>query len=120
LRLTTKQKDFIERYIDEYDADGEVSVWHEEKFGTLAKYIGQSSGLTLKVEEIVAEAAGNDEVTEGISLAIKQKMPGLSDKVVLALTQCLMKDFSTKQEEAETRGRIYKQWVDSAIERSTK
>jgi hypothetical protein len=119
LQLTTKQKDFIERYIDEYDADGNVSIWREEKFGTLAKYIGQSSGLTSRVEQIVAETAAF-EVTEEISLAIRQKMPGLSDKVVLALVHCLMKDFSIKQEESEARERIYKQWVDAEKARSAK
>jgi hypothetical protein len=120
LRLTTRQKDFIERYIDEYDTDGNVSIWREEKFGMLAKYIGQSSGLTSKIEEIVAETTA-DEVTEEISLIIRQKIPGLSDNVVLALVHCLMKDFSIKQEEAEARERIYKQWViNSETERSVK
>jgi hypothetical protein len=114
LPLTVRQQSFIERYVDEYESSGCVSIWREDKFETLARYIGQSSGLTSKIEDLVAEAADADELTAGIALAINRRLPGFSDAVVLALTHCLMKDFSIKREEAETREKIYKKWVESA------
>jgi hypothetical protein len=118
LSLTTKQQDFIECYLDEYDSNGNISIWHEDKFGTLSKHIGKSSGLTSKVEAIVAEASDNDEVTDKIALAIKQTSLGLSDSVVFAVVHCLMKDFALKQADDGDRERLYKQWSDSMRERS--
>lgn len=116
LQLSTSNREFVEEQISEYQSEGQLSLWSDTQFVKLSRRITSLLGVRTQVEHYVCTSANNSELTEKLSKLIKQYVPQSSEEVTLGICQCLMKEISVQQEEAEARERIYKQWIDDVKE----
>jgi len=113
LSLSTRNREFIEEQIAEFKSSGKLSLWSEDNFRKLSRRLSDLLGVRARVENIVSTVVDNTELTEKLVEVVHSFIPAASTEFVLALSQCFMKDLSMGQDEAETRERIYMQWVDS-------
>ena len=120
LGLSSRGREFVEEQIAEYRIDGKLTLWRDGEFVKLSRRLTEILGVRSQVENHISTSADNVELTEKLSSIIKRFAPNASEKIILALSQCLMKDFYSGKDESEVRERIYKQWVDSANESGAK
>ena len=117
LCLSSSNRDFVEAQIEEYKAEKKLELWKDENFRKLARRMTEILGVRNRVENSVISAADNMELTDKLAEIVRQSCPEASKEKILALSQCFMKDMSMRQDEAETRQKLYMQWVDSVRER---
>jgi hypothetical protein len=120
LGLSSRNREFIEEQIAEFKTNGNLSIWNDDNFRKLSRRITDFLGIRSRVENCVVSSADNSELTDKLAETVRQFLPKATDNVILAISQCLMKDLSTGQEESEFRERLYMQWVDSVKERGAK
>lgn len=112
LHLSSNNREFVEEQISEYQLEGQLSVWNPYEFIKLSRRIMGLLGVRAQVESLVSTSVNSAELTEKLARLVNQFVSQASEEVILALSQCLMKDISVQQEESEARERIYKQWID--------
>ena len=103
--------------IVEYKANGSLSIWGDNNFPKLSRRITDFLGVRSRVENCVVSSADNSELTDKLADVVFQFISKANDNVVIAISQCFMKDLSNGREDAESRERLYMQWVDSVKER---
>lgn len=113
LGLASRNRDFIEEQIIEFKTNNNLSIWSDENFKKLSRRITDLLGVRSGVENCVVSSSDNIELTEKLSQVVRQLIQKAPESVILAINQCLMKDFSVGKEESELRERIYFQWVTS-------
>ena len=113
LGLSSRNREFIDEQIAEFKTNGNLSIWNDDNFRKLSRRITDFLGVRSQVENCVLSSADNSELTDRLAETVRQFLPEATDNVILAISQCLMKDLSTGQEESESRERLYMQWVDS-------
>lgn len=116
LHLSSNNREFVEEQISEYQLEGQLSLWNPSEFIKLSRRITGLLGVRAQVESIVSTSVNNADLTEKLARLVNQFVSQASEEVILALSQCLMKDLSVQQEESEARERIYKQWIDDVKE----
>jgi len=112
LNISSRNREFIEEQIAEYLNEDKLSVWNDENLRKVSKQIVDILGVRSQVESYASTVADNAELSKKLSNIVKQSAADASDEVVLAISQCFMKDLSVGQDEKEFRERIYKQWID--------
>jgi hypothetical protein len=112
LNISSRNREFIEEQIAEYLDEDKLSVWNDENLRKVSKQIVDILGVRAQVENYVSIVADNIELTQRLSDIVKQSVADASDEVVLAISQCFMKDLSVGPDEKPFRERIYKQWID--------
>jgi hypothetical protein len=120
LNLSARTREFLEVQIAEFSEEEALSLWSDENFKKLSRYIVDILGIRKRVENCVTSAHDNTELSENLSTIVRQSMINASDAVVITLLQCFMKDLGAGRDEAETRERLYKQWVDFIKESGTR
>lgn len=120
LDLSSLNYEFIEEQMIEYKEAGSLEVWKDVNFRKLSKRIVDILGVRERVENYVLSANSNEELSEMLVKITRQFAPKSSEALCLALSQCMMKDMSIRQDESEVRERIYKNWIDSVKERGIK
>lgn len=113
LGLSSLNYEFVEEQIAEYKETGYLIVWKDENFRKLARRVTDILGVRDRVENCIVMASDNNELSRLLADIIYQFIPKALEGQVLTLSQCMMKDMSTHQEETEIRQNIYKNWVNS-------
>ncbi|WP_281884882.1 ATP-binding protein [Paenibacillus sp. YYML68] len=112
LHLSSQNREFVEEQIIEYQTEGQLSLWSPTEFIKLSRRITGLLGVRVQVESFVTTSVNNTELTRRLATLVEQFVSPASEEVILAISQCLMKDISAQQEESEIRERIYMQWID--------
>lgn len=120
LGLSSRNREFIEEQLAEFETNGNLSIWNDENLRKLSRRITDLLGVRTRVENCVVSSADNFELTNKLADIVHQFIPKATDNIVFAISQCLMKDLSCGQDESEVRERLYMQWVDSVKERGVK
>lgn len=118
LGLSTLNTEFVEEQIAEYESNGTLEIWKDENFRKFSRRVSDILGVRTRVENCVITAADNNELTGMLAKIVEQCVETPSENLTLALSQCFMRDMSARQEECETREKIYLNWMKSVIERS--
>jgi hypothetical protein len=118
LNLTVYSREFIEEQLLEYRENHRLELWRDDQFQQLARHVTTILGVRERVEKLVLSVASHKELTDCLTQLGRQLLNDASYEVLITLSQCFMKDMSTKQEDKEVRERIYKQWVESIMEGS--
>ena len=117
LGLSLKNKEFVEKLIEEYKQNRKISLWDDDNFGILSSRVTDILDVRKIVEEIVISAYDTAELTSDLRKLIHQFLPCSSEEVTLTVSQCLMKDMSIQEDEDSiTRKKIYIDWYDSVKE----
>lgn len=111
-KLSMRNVEFIEEWIEEYKESGKLKIWEIENFRKLSCRLVDILGVRGRVESSVLSTRDNEELTEMLSEIVRQVCPEANREVELALSQCFMKDMSVQKEEEEMREKIYCRWVD--------
>lgn len=120
LALSAPNHKFVEERLNEYKANGSLTIWNESSFQKLSRRLVDLLGTRERVENLVSTANDYDELSEKLSSITKSLVPNASEQLTITLNQCLMKDLSAGQDEPEKREKIYKQWVEAVKERAVK
>jgi hypothetical protein len=118
--LSTENREFVKGLFEDYKADGRLTIWDMSNFQKLSRRLVNLLGVRDKVENLIATANDNLELTEKLSALVKSFVPNASEQFTLTLCQCFMKNFSVGQAEHEIKEKIYVQWVVALKERSAK
>lgn len=118
LGLSIRNKEFVEKLIEEYKQNGKISLWDDDNFGILSSRVTDILDVRKKIEEIVISAYDTTELTSNLRKLIHQFLHCSSEEVTLTVSQCLMKDMSIQEDEVSsvTREKIYRYWYDSVKE----
>ena len=117
LGLSLRNKEFVEKLIEEYKQNRKISLWDDDNFGILSSRVTDILDVRKIVEEIVISAYDTAELTSDLRKLIHQFLPCSSEEVTLTVSQCLMKDMSIQEDEDSiTRKKIYINWYDSVKE----
>jgi len=117
LELSLRNKEFVEKLIEEYKQNRKISLWDDDNFGILSSRVTDILDVRKIVEEIVISAYDTAELTSDLRKLIHQFLPCSSEEVTLTVSQCLMKDMSIQEDEDSiTRKKIYIDWYDSVKE----
>ena len=114
--LTAEQRDFFEAQIKEYKEHKELAVWKEDKFTELSQHLTDMLGVSGEVETGVLSSKDFKTLSERLFAIVRNFTPNLTDERLLTISQCLMKDFTTAQDDKEKSERIYKQWINDVKE----
>ena len=117
LGLSLRNKEFVEKLIEEYKQNRKISLWDDDNFGILSSRVTDILDVRKIIEEIVISAYDNAELTSDLKKLIHQFLPCSSEEVTLTVSQCLMKDMSIQEDEDSiTRKKIYIDWYNSVKE----
>ncbi|MDR0286693.1 MAG: ATP-binding protein, partial [Clostridiales bacterium] len=112
LNLSSRNREFIEEQISEFVDEGTLSVWKDENLRKLSRHVVDIWGVRSRIENDVTSAVDNADLSEKLAFIVKQSLINASDEIVIAVSQCFMKDLSVGRDETEVRERIYKAWVE--------
>lgn len=112
LGIPSHDREIIRKQVKEYNDTGRLALWSNSDFKKLSLLITDLLDARPRTGNCVHTAADYKELSQDLEKIVYQFNPDASDAVVLAISQCLMKDFSAGQTESETRERLYRKWVD--------
>ena len=112
--LSTKNKIGILRIIGEYRRYQSLKIWEDKYFDQLAGIVGELLSANNKVVRFSREAKDFKELSHDLHNLIGEKIENISDELRLAISQCLMKEFSNSSED---NLRIYAAWREDVIKR---
>ena len=69
------------------------------------------------MENCVLSAQNNAELSDMLRRIVNQNLSNLTAESVRAITQCLMRDMQSQQDNREMRNKIYMYWVEDEIKR---
>jgi DNA helicase HerA-like ATPase len=118
--LSTRTREFLEEQVAEFKETGNLSLWHDTELSKLSPHVAELLGVRKQVEKCVLASADIEELTRHLADIVKQSIPDASERIVLTISKCLMKDMSTGLNEVQIRKRIYGQWVESVKEGAIK
>lgn len=112
LRLSELNTEYVEEQISEYKDTGKPSAWSDEQFRRLSRRITDITGARGYVDNCIRTATDHEDLTEKLKRFVLQNVPEAPEAIIIALSQCLMKDMSIQQDEPEFRDKLYKQWFE--------
>ncbi len=112
LRLSELNAEYVEEQISEYKDTGKPSAWKDEEFRRLSRRVTDISGARGYVDNCIRSATSLEDLTDKLKRFALQNVPEAPEPVIIALSQCLMKDMSIQQDEPEFRDKLYKRWFE--------
>ena len=117
LGLSVRNTEFIEEEIAEYKEKGTLELWDDSNFRRLSNRLTDILGVRNRVENCVLSAQNNAELSDMLRRIVNQNLSNLTAESVRAITQCLMRDMQSQQDNREMRNKIYMYWVEDEIKR---
>jgi len=118
MKFSTDMERKIEDLLAEYEDDGDLSIWSDQNFKLLSKFVTDIARTRRRVENCVLTVKDNNELTDELKKLVLDLIPNASQGIILAIAQCFMKDMSVQDEERERREEFYMNWFESIRERS--
>ena len=112
--ISTKNKIIVYRFLSEYRKTGKLTLWEDSKFDVLSNIVGELLNIRNKVNKYVLDANDFDELSNKLDIAIQERLSEPSHEICLAVSQCLMKNFSA---DGEQNLNIYAAWRESILKR---
>lgn len=112
LKLSSLNYEFVEEQILEFKDNKKIDIWKDENFRRLSRRITDMLGVRAKVENCVLTAIDDNELTDMLWKIVRELVDDPSEFLMIALSQCFMKDMSIQKNESETRQKIYTKWYN--------
>lgn len=112
--LSTKNKISISQFIKEYQANGSLRVWDEDRFADLSKMTVELLGCRAKVENLIKTSLNFDDLNRGFTKLIESQTVESSSDLALSISQCFMKDFTMDNPDQIS---IYAAWREHVIDK---
>ena len=114
VNMSTKNKIIIRGLLTEYKQTEKLTIWEDRDFDDLSRLVVATLNCRNDVDDLVNEAQNYDELDIGLNNILNKEQQGASDEVKLALSQCLMKNYS---EEKPEHIKIYAAWRENILKR---
>lgn len=108
--LSTFNKVLIYDAIEEYRKTGEISLWKDGSFKTLSRLVTEIVSAKSEVERLASSLSSFEELTLKLYELVEYKIQGVPQELMLAASQCLMRDYSFAN---DVRKRIYNAWFQT-------
>lgn len=112
LKLSSLNYEFVEEQILEFKDNKKIDIWKDENFRRLSRRITDMLEVRAKVENCVLTAIDDNELTDMLWKIVRELVDDPSEFLMIALSQCFMKDMSIQKNESETRQKIYTKWYN--------
>lgn len=110
--ISTKNKIKVYLLLSEYRKTGKLALWDNSHFETLAGMVSELLNIKNKVNRYVLDSNDYDELSSRLCAGVKERVSESSQELCLAISQCLMKNFSTDSEQNLS---IYAAWHESVL-----
>lgn len=117
LGLSVRNTEFIEAEMAEYKEKGTLELWDDSNFRRLSNRLTDILGVRNRVENCILSAQNNAELSDMLRRIVNQNLSNLTAESVRVITQCLMRDMKSQQNNREMRNKIYMCWVEDEIKR---
>lgn len=112
--ISTKNKIKVYLLLSEYRKTGKLAMWDDSQFEMLAGMVGELLNIKNKVSRYVLDSNNYDELSHRLCAGIEERIKETSQELNLAISQCLMKNFSIDSEQNLS---IYAAWRESVLKR---
>lgn len=112
--LSTKLKRIVCNLLEEYKQTEKLKLWENEYFAELSNLVMEVLNCENDVQQIIKTAADYTDLDRRLIILIQQQYPDASPEICLALSQCLMKQFSLEKAE---NVEIYAAWRETIVKR---
>ena len=116
VNLSTKNKIGIHHILNEYGHTGRLSLWEVVNFEPLSSLIGELLQSENKVNRFVRESQNFDELSAKLYSLIDNQTEDIAKEVCLAVSQCLMKNYSI---EGTENIEVYSAWRETVKKRGS-
>jgi DNA helicase HerA-like ATPase len=106
-KISTKNKIGILHLLQEYRYTGALGLWKTERFAELSELVTELFEGKTKVENTIFTAKNYEHLTSELENFVKSNTLGLSGDMILAICQCMMKEYSKS---GEGNLEIYSAW----------
>ena len=110
LSLGTEELNIIKKQIEEYKINSKLSLWNDSNFSTLSKIVTSVLALQESTDLTVLNSKDLPQLTNQLKDNITQQLGALSEKQLITLSQCLMKNMSIQPSDSAKRTEIYQDW----------
>ncbi len=111
--ISTYNKTSIYEAISEYKENNQLSLWKDNHFEFLSRLITEVLSLKTEVSKLAENASSFEQLTQKLSDLVHDNIPNLPDSLILAVSQCLMRDYSLQNEVCK---KIYNAWFQNVRE----
>ena len=102
LALVSRDREFVEDMLAEFKSTGKLSVWKKENFKKLAQHIVDILDVREKVNFCFSNADSDYELaTQNLYSMLQQELRNASQRVIVVLAQCLVKDMCISMEKGK-------------------
>lgn len=112
--ISTQNKIRIMSFISEYERAKTLEIWADDRFDEMSRFVTQLLGSEKVVESFVKTANTFDELSSSLFGYIHTRLHESYDSLDLALSQCLMKNFSLT---GLDNMNVYAAWRDDVVQR---
>jgi hypothetical protein len=113
MNISARNKIIIKDLLAEYRKNVELSVWSDENFEKLARVVTDILGTRNTVQNEVIAANSDSELSSRLKDIVRRVYPSADDNILLATSQCFLRDFAAQRDEHERREKIYRNWFES-------
>lgn len=106
--ISSRNKLFIRKLLNEFELKKNISLWSEDKFEKLSLVISELLNGDMWIKPLVEKASEFDILTESITDEIDKHVSGLSKEYKLAISQCIMRAEAARSDEYYE---IYSAWI---------
>ena len=110
--ISTRNKIRIQALIKEYERTNTLKIWEEDRFSEMSRLVSQVLGSEKTVESFVHNATSFDELSNQLYDYIQTKLHESYTSLDLALSQCLMKNYSLADPDNVN---IYAAWREEVV-----
>ncbi len=114
VNLSTKNRIGIKSIIEEFRRTHKLTIWEDKHFGLLSRIVCELLGVSNRVERFIQEAGTFPELNKKLNHLIDTKLRDVPESIKLSIGQCLMKNYSTDNED---NLRIYAVWRNDVVNR---
>ncbi len=111
--LPTYVKINVLEALQEYEKNGNASVWENNEFVKFSWVISGLFGLKHNIIKL-AKITNYDELTNGLKKLIHDKVKDLPEDLDMPILQSLLRDYSTGD---DSKLKVYSEWLRIARER---
>ena len=106
--ISSRNKLFIRKLLNEFELKKNISLWSEDKFEKLSMVISELLNGEMWIKPLIEKTSEFDIFTESITDEIDKHVSGLSKEYKLAISQCIMRAEAARSDEYYE---IYSAWI---------
>ena len=110
LNLSFRNRDMLERYLDEYTEKNILSIWDEDLYYKFSRKITEITEIRLSINNLMAKSNTIEEFDSAILNLAKKYIISDDEGLLYSLCKCWMTDMRIQPSDSESRNLYYNEW----------